>query len=152
MQKQKTNKKAAFDAANIGSGKGIISQPDTNTLAHYKGRAEKEQAPTVEQFLTAGAENALSTQELMALLQCGSVRQLRQMVEDERRAGALILSGPGGGYFLPDTGQKGREELQRQVDITRARALAMLATSAPARKALRKLDGQVKMEDKCRSL
>lgn len=152
MPKKRATKKAAPDVRSIESSKGKISQSDTYTLAHYKGRAEKEQAPTVEQFLAAGAENARSTRELMTLLQCGSVRQLRQMVEDERRAGALILSGPGGGYFLPDTGQKGREELQRQVDITRARALAMLATSAPARKALRKLDGQVKMEDECRSL
>lgn len=146
-------KKAAPDVRSIESGKDIISQAiDTYTQANYKASQQKQQAPTVAQFLERGAENAKSTGELLQLLQCGSTRQLRQMVENERRNGVLILSSTAGGYFLPDTGQKGRAEIQRYLATMCARATAIIQAAAPARKALHILDGQMDMEDECKTL
>ena len=60
-----------------------------------------------------GAENAIPTRTLVKLTGL-SVRDLRAQVAREREAGALILAKGDGGYFLPDEGEKGRDELLRR--------------------------------------
>lgn len=148
MVNRQETKKAAHDGANIESGNGIASTTtETNTQANYKGNGQRTQAPKVSDYLERGAENATSTKELVQLLECGSTRQLRQMVEDERRSGVLILSSTAGGYYLPDTGQKGRTEIQRYLATMCARATAIIQATESARKALHILDGQIDLED-----
>lgn len=148
MVNRQETKKAAPDVSGIGNGSGIISQAiESNTQANYKGNGQRRQVPKVSDYLERGAEKATSTQELQQLVGCATVRQLRQMVEDERRNGVLILSSTAGGYYLPDTGQKGRAEIQRYLATMCARATAIIQATEAARKALYILDGQIDMED-----
>ena len=55
-------------------------------------------------FLLVGKKNAISSQRLADLAGCKSVRELQQVIAEERAAGAVILSTceNSGGYFLPD--------------------------------------------------
>ena len=58
----------------------------------------------IERFLLKGKCNAISSQRLADLVGCKSIRELRQIIAEERAAGAVILSTceNGGGYFLPE--------------------------------------------------
>ena len=106
---------------------------------------EKHQGP-VSVFLKKGAENALSTTELVQLVGCSTPRRLQMLVSSERENGELILSSTSGGYFLPDDGEKGIQEIQRFVDQLRARAINTLRAAAAAKRQLRVLERQVKIQ------
>lgn len=56
-----------------------------------------------EKFLLEGKKNAITSQTLADLVGCKSVRELQQMIAEERARGVVILSTcqNGGGYFLP---------------------------------------------------
>ncbi len=58
----------------------------------------------IEEFLLEGKKNALPSKQLADLAGCKSVRELQQIIAEERSAGAVILSTcqDGGGYFLPN--------------------------------------------------
>lgn len=99
----------------------------------------------IESFLHHGAENATSTETLLALTGL-DLRQLRKAVEAERRNGVLILTQPKGGYFLPSESEAGKAEIQQFYQIQRAKALSLLKTIAAARKALEVVDGQMEIE------
>ena len=57
----------------------------------------------IEKFLLEGKENATASQKLADLVGCKSVRELQEVIAEERAAGAGIISTctHGGGYFLP---------------------------------------------------
>ena len=57
----------------------------------------------VEKFLLEGKKNAIASQTLADLVGCKSVRELQQVIAEERAKGVVILSTcqNGGGYFLP---------------------------------------------------
>ena len=57
----------------------------------------------VEKYLHEGKQNAIASQTLADLIGCGSVRELQEIIAEERAAGAVILSTcqNGGGYYLP---------------------------------------------------
>ena len=97
-------------------------------------------------LLKHGANNAISTQELMQIAGCASVRQLQKQIEAERNTGALILSRSEGGYFLPDYGEAGRKEIEEYVRTLRARAINTLRTVRAAKAALRVAEGQLEVE------
>lgn len=52
-------------------------------------------------LLPTGKENAVSTEELVRVIGCGSARELQQYIAQERKAGAVICSSTTGGYYLP---------------------------------------------------
>ena len=106
----------------------------------------KEHQGPVSVFLKKGAENALSTTELVKLVGCSTPRRLQMLVSSERENGELILSSTSGGYFLPDDGEKGIQEIQRFVDQLRARAINTLRAAAAAKRQLRIMEGQVKIQ------
>lgn len=106
---------------------------------------EKHQGP-VSVFLKKGAENALSTTELVQLVGCSTPRRLQMLIAFERDGGELILSSTSGGYFLPDDGEKGIQEIQRFVYQLRARAINTLRAAAAAKRQLRVLEGQVEIQ------
>lgn len=60
------------------------------------------------------------------------MRDLRAQVAREREAGALILAKGDGGYFLPDEGEKGRDELRRFLFTTRLKAISLWRATIPA--------------------
>ena len=82
------------------------------------------QGGCVRSILMRGEENAITTSELRERLRC-TEREVRERVEQERHCGALILavSGKNGGYFLPDFGEKGINEMLRSYRTARAKAL-----------------------------
>ena len=60
-------------------------------------------------MLPTGKENAITTEELVKLSGCGSVRELQKQIAFEREHGALICSGAGRGYWSPKNFQEIRE-------------------------------------------
>lgn len=65
----------------------------------------------IEDFLLVGKKNAISSQRLADLAGCKSIRELQQVIAEERAAGAVILSTcqDGGGYFLPQNAGEVKE-------------------------------------------
>ncbi|MGN1026888.1 MAG: hypothetical protein ACI4P4_10845 [Faecousia sp.] len=133
-------------AATPERDKGIKDESMTSTFNYYDTIIRKEHQGPVSAFLKKGAENALSTAELVQLVGCSTPRRLQMLVSSERENGVLILSSTSGGYFLPDDGEKGRQEIQRFVDQLWARAINTLRAAAAAKRQLRILEGQVKIQ------
>lgn len=68
----------------------------------------------IEELLQEGKENAIRSQKLADLAGCKSIRELQQVIAEERARGAVILSTSqnGGGYFLPQNEMEVREFVQ----------------------------------------
>ena len=100
-------------------------------------------------MLLRGEKYAIPTRDLVERAGAHSARDLQSEIEEERAAGALILSkgGPGGGYFLPAAGETGRREIAAFIRTLNARAVSTQRTLKAARRALAELDGQAVMEE-----
>ena len=96
--------------------------------------------------LPAGAENSVSPAVLAARMGFTSLRSLRNAIEQERQAGALILSSFNGGYFRPSPGAKGRQEVEAFYHSQKAHAVAILRRLKAAGRALGVVDGQIKLD------
>ena len=90
----------------------------------------------VEELLPRGAENAISAATLRRITGCRTTRALRKRVAAERENGALILSLPTVGYFLPDEGEKGKREARAFIAFMTGRARSELKSTKAARKLL----------------
>lgn len=90
----------------------------------------------VEELLPRGAENAISAATLRRITGCRTTRALRKRVAWERENGALILSLPTVGYFLPDEGEKGKREARAFIASMTSRARSELKSTEAARKLL----------------
>lgn len=66
----------------------------------------------IENYLCKGKERKRTKAELCLCMNV-TTRQLRKIIEDDRKSGLIVLSTAdnGGGYFLPDDGEKGKSEL-----------------------------------------
>lgn len=102
----------------------------------------------IAEYLGHGAENAISAATLAAVTHT-TPRELRRLIMDERKRGALILYQPGGrgcGYFLPSLDE---EQAQREVSefyhTQAARCRNGFAAIAPARRFLKIPAGQLKI-------
>lgn len=95
----------------------------------------------VEKFLMEGKENATASQKLADLVGCKSVRELQEVIAQERAAGAVILSTcqNGGGYFLPVPGDK--QEVIEFTHTLRRRAKNTLVAIKSAERYLKQLEG-----------
>lgn len=93
----------------------------------------------IEKFLMEGKQNAIKSQKLADLVGCKSVRELQDVIAEERAAGAVILSTctHGGGYFLP-TGNK--REVAEYIQTLRSRAKNTLVAIESADAYLKQLD------------
>ena len=78
----------------------------------------------IADLLLPGAENAIPRRDLMALTGCTD-RELRRLIEAERRLGTPILSDCIGGYFLPGDSA----ERERCVRSLRRRAGEIMETA-----------------------
>ncbi len=94
----------------------------------------------IEKFLLEGKQNAIKSQKLADLVGCKSVRELQEVIAEERAAGAVILSTcrRGGGYFLP-TGN--RREVSEYIQTLRNRAKNTLVAIESAEEYLKRLEG-----------
>lgn len=89
--------------------------------------------------LSYGRENAIPSATLASGLGFGSIRDLQKEIEQERAAGAVILSDPcGGGYYLSDD----PGELQRFIRTLNARAKNTIRAVESAQRALEAATGQ----------
>ena len=77
-------------------------------------------------LLPRGKENAISSADLLSMSGLHTTRQLQTQIAAERIMGALILSSTTGGYFSPDYGEKGKNELTEYIRSLQARALNTL--------------------------
>jgi len=106
-----------------------IPDPDINcTISQPVG--------AIARILPQGAENAVSTKELVRLTGLRNARTLQIAIASEREHDALILSTTRGGYFLPDDGEKGQQEIAEFVQTLRARAINTLRALRGAKQAL----------------
>lgn len=87
--------------------------------------------------LPKGQDNAIKAEELAAKLGFSSTRSLQKAIEEERRSGALILSGSNG-YYAPVTVAEVRESYIRN----KARATSLLRNLKEHRRWLIKNDSE----------
>lgn len=90
--------------SNAATFKRDKTQPEPCLIQwDYAASGGKEQG-MIKEFLLEGKQNAVPSQKLADLVGCKSVRELQQIIAEERAAGAVILSTcqDGGGYFLPN--------------------------------------------------
>lgn len=141
------NKKAAFDVATIESGTGEKLKGEDNAYVDFTIGAGAGQGP-ISRLLLHGAENAQPKRQLMELAGITSERRFLKLVESERKRGTLILSTRehGGGWFLPDEGAKGQEEIERHRATLVSQAVSMLRTAEAERMALNVLPGQERFD------
>lgn len=88
---------------------------------------------SITALLPKGMENAISAKALAELVGVSDLRGLRTKISLERIRGAPILSTPGGGYFLPDDGEKGRKEAELFLKVMDARTRTTAEVTEAAR-------------------
>ena len=92
--------------------------------------------------LRYGRDNAIPSKPLAEALGFRSVRDLQKQIEKERSAGAVILSDPGGGYYLSND----PAELLRFTRTLEARARNTIKAAESAHRALDAATGQESIE------
>ena len=102
----------------------------------------ERQAFFVASLLPQGEANAVPSRELARLAGFRRVRDLQRAIERERQRGAIILSAMRGGYFRPDGGERGRQEISAFVKTLDARARKTQLSLRSARRALRECSSQ----------
>ncbi len=103
------NKRFPLKRCNVQEGRNIAEAMHiTKIFYHVFGGKDRKM---IEDFLLVGKKNAISSQRLADLAGCKSIRELQQVIAEERAAGAVILSTcqDGGGYFLPQNAAEVRE-------------------------------------------
>ena len=98
-------------------------------------------------ILPKGAENAMTSAELIRRTGLESVRELQKVIALERAEGALILSNSRAGYFLPADGPKGQLEIAEFIGVLRNRAINTLKALRAAKAALDIFDTQITLFD-----
>lgn len=87
-------------------------------------------------YIGTGRENAVTRRELRLRLNLPD-RTIRNMIEDARREGALIVNdGSGIGYYVSDNLQ----DLHRQYKMNEHRALSVLVQQKHLRRRIRELE------------
>lgn len=142
-------KNAAPNGANIGNGSSEIKADAGYNFCNNITSNQKQNQGLIESLLPHGAENAITAEQISKTLGISSVRYVRRLVSNERQSGRNILStnASGGGYFLPDSGEKGRAEMVHYVNTIRAKARKTLAAATPAIEALKHDYNQITWED-----
>lgn len=104
-------KKARSNAATLEQAR----ERSLDGVSFYSDNTMFPGARQVSVYLLHGEENAIPAHDLATIAGFNGTRALRDAVERERRAGALILSGDAG-YYLPSTDETQAErEIQRFV-------------------------------------
>lgn len=141
-------KKDPGQCCNTNRGKRAEAETASIALSEHTIVEGDRQPGYVESFLPAGAENAIPTAQLVKLTGFKTARELQRQIEAERLSGALILSKSrqGGGYFMPSEGQAGLYEIADYESTLTARAVSIFKTLSAARKALKRIEGQIHID------
>ena len=110
---------------------------------HYDTPKRGDAQGYFEERLLRGAENALPLKHL-SYISGLTKREVQRRIAAERSRGAVILS-DNGGFYLPDFGDKGRDEAAAFVALIYAKALHTLLAARSARAFLARLDGQTEI-------
>lgn len=97
--------------------------------------------PQIFSLLQTGAENGVTLRELVALTGMNE-RVVRLKIQQERKAGKLILSNNQDGYFLPER----PEDVQRFARSMSRRAAEISSIARAAEAALADMSGQECLE------
>lgn len=92
----------------------------------------------VYELLSHGIENAIPSNQLVKALGLNDSRSLRLAVSRERADGVVILSTRKGrgGYFLPDSGEKGQQEIRAFCKTLTSHAVSTLRAISSSRQEL----------------
>lgn len=144
-----SNKKARAAASPAERARTTTARSASFSTSNFiTDRGQKQ--GKIASVLPSGESNAIQARQLAAMVGAPSVRALQTMISRECAAtDALILSTSrnGGGYFLPQQGSAGREEIQRYIGTLTARARHTFLRLRAARRALARLDGQTGIEE-----
>lgn len=91
----------------------------------------------ISDFLSTGAENAITRQDLVSLTGVDE-RKVRMLIHAERKAGKLIMSDNIHGYFMPD----GVDDVKRFHRSMTHRAAEILSVTRAAEDVLKDMTGQ----------
>ena len=100
----------------------------------------------VTEVLCTGKENAQTSSELAAVLNC-DLRRIMKIIETERQAGKPICAAYNGnkpGYYLPEC----KEEVQDYCESLKRRAISIFDTMHAVEKAGRTLPARADLADK----
>ena len=92
----------------------------------------------IVELLPKGKENAISTADLCRMIGVDSVRNLRALVAEERKAGKVIASCSTGGYYIP-TDAKEIEDFVHTLD---SKAKSIMVALQSARKLLKTVEDE----------
>ena len=120
-------KKAPTSAATLAGAveNGPVCETAHASTTEFTTPPAERQQFRVADFLHHGAESAISRRDLMALTGLPD-RDLRRLIEAERRQGVPILSDNQHGYFLPGD----QAECDRCIRSLRSRAAEIMETAA----------------------
>ena len=94
-------------------------------------------------YIPFGAKNAIKRHTLVDMVGCTD-REVRRMIESARQEGNVILNfSDGKGYFRPER----KEEVERYIRQEEARAKTIFFNLKSAKMALRRIEGQLTMEE-----
>ena len=125
MMGERENACPTVGAAGQAVENGTASQTAHASTTEFTTPPAERQPFRIADFLHLGAESAISRRDLMALTGLPD-RELRRMIEAERRQGCPILSDNIRGYFLPGD----EAERDRCVRSLRSRAAEIMETAA----------------------
>lgn len=102
----------------------------------------------ISEYVPYGAENAISRHDLLNVVRSAfgdvSDREMRRMLEYARQNGNIIINFQNGkGYFRPDS----KEEIEKYIRQEEARAKTIHFNLKSAKRALRRLEGQLTLDE-----
>ena len=102
----------------------------------------------ITEYIPYGANNAITRDELLKVadyfVEGITDRSMRRLLEASKQNGNIIINMQDGrGYFRPEN----KEEIERYIRQEEARAKKIQFNLKSARKALRKLEGQLTLDD-----
>lgn len=99
----------------------------------------------IMELLQHGRENATSRLDIMNALDISNDRKFYSILADERRQGAVILSGCG--YYLPsEDGEQARQEMIAFNRTQTKRGVANLANTRGTKRALEQIPNQLELD------
>ena len=136
MRTKKRNAPAGAATPARAAGNGLETLYPTK---NYSTSSRK--TPSISELLYTGAENGTTLRELVALTGMNE-RVVRFKIQQERKAGKLILSNNRDGYFLPEC----PEDVRRFARSMSRRAAEIAGVARAAETALADMSGQECLE------
>ena len=126
--------------ARVAARTGARNEDFAVNHSGFNSNTDGRKTPQIFALLHTGAENGTTLRELVAATGLNE-RVVRLKIQQERKAGKLILSNNRDGYFLPET----TEDVQRFARSMSRRAAEISSIARAAEAALADLTGQAQI-------